>query len=490
MKRIVRIFLFALSLGSLSQSAHAQQYPVQASVQLLPPYSVYLSDYANERLVVQLQLRDISKGEIPVRLHWQIRGGGVYLETNTTYLPTPNTVGVGMPLRLDGYDLAPYLQPENLLGNGGTAAWRRQAQLPEGMYTFCVQVLDDVTGAVVSNAACASAWLLRHEPPFLNLPEHEAKPEARDPQQLTFQWTPRHTGRPNANFQTEYDFRLVEIWPDDRDPNDAMQSSIPLYETTTASTMLVYGMAEPLLIAGRRYAWQVRARSLVNGESLAMFNNQGDSEVRSFRWGDACVAITEVRAEALSGGRIRLRWEAPGTHSSYRVQYRQKGTSRWYQQETFHPEAIITRLQPSTAYEYQVGGYCGSIAAGLSTLASVGTLEEVVPEYACGLPVPAPNQESASPLPQLRVGEVIQAADFSVTVTESSGQAGQFSGKGTVALPWLREAVGAGHVSGGADQRSVSTDGGRTGGDGRGPGGGARRIDRRAGRGIRRGGPS
>ena len=441
MKRIVRIFLFVLSLGNLSQSAHAQQYPVQASVQLLPPYSVYLSDYANERLVVQLQLRDISKGEIPVRLRWQIRGGGVYLETNTTYLPTPNTVGVGMPLRLDGYDLAPYLRPENLLGNGGTAAWRRQAQLPEGMYTFCVQVLDDVTGAVVSNAACASAWLLRHEPPFLNLPEPEAKPEARDPQQLTFQWTPRHTGRPNANFQTEYDFRLVEIWPDDRDPNDAMQSSIPLYETTTASTMLVYGMAEPLLIPGRRYAWQVRARSLVNGESLAMFNNQGNSEVRSFRWGDACVAITEVRAEALSGGRIRLRWEAPGTHSSYRVQYRQRGTSRWYQQESFQPEAIITRLQPSTAYEYQVDGYCGSIAAGLSTLASVGTLEEVVLEYACGLPVPAPNQESASPLPQLRVGEVIQAADFSVTVTESSGQSGQFSGKGTVALPWLREAV-------------------------------------------------
>ena len=441
MKRIIRTFLFVLSLGNLSQLAHAQQYPVQANVQLLPPYSVYLSDYANERLVVQLQLRDISKGEIPVRLRWQIRGGGVYLETNTTYLPTPNTVGVGMPLRLDGYDLAPYLQPENLLGNGGTAAWRRQAQLPEGMYTFCVQVLDDVTGAVVSNAACASAWLLRHEPPFLNLPEHEAKPEARDPQQLTFQWTPRHTGRPNANFQTEYDFRLVEIWPDDRDPNDAMQSSIPLYEATTSSTMLVYGMAEPLLIPGRRYAWQVRARSLVNGEALTMFNNQGNSEVRSFRWGDACVAITEVRAEALSGGRIRLRWEAPGTHSSYRVQYRQRGTSRWYQQESFQPEAIITRLQPSTAYEYQVGGYCGSIAAGLSTLASVGTLEEIVPEYACGLPVPAPNQESASPLPQLRVGEVIQAADFSVTVTESSGQSGRFSGKGTVALPWLREAV-------------------------------------------------
>ena len=441
MKRIIHTFLFVLSLGNLSQLAHAQQYPVQANVQLLPPYSVYLSDYANERLVVQLQLRDISKGEIPVRLRWQIRGGGVYLETNTTYLPTPNTVGVGMPLRLDGYDLAPYLRPENLLGNGGTAAWRRQAQLPEGMYTFCVQVLDDVTGAVVSNAACASAWLLRHEPPFLNLPEPEAKPEARDPQQLTFQWTPRHTGRPNANFQTEYDFRLVEIWPDDRDPNDAMQSSIPLYETTTASTMLVYGMAEPLLIPGRRYAWQVRARSLVNGEALTMFNNQGNSEVRSFRWGDACVAITEVRAEALSGGRIRLRWEAPGTHSSYRVQYRQRGTSRWYQQESFQPEAIITRLQPSTAYEYQVGGYCGSIAAGLSTLASVGTLEEAVPEYACGLPVPAPNQESAHPLPQLRVGEVIQAADFSVTVTESSGQSGQFSGKGTVALPWLREAV-------------------------------------------------
>ena len=87
---------------------------------------------------------------------------------------------------------------------------------------------------------------------------------------------------------TEYDFRLVEIWPAGRNPNEAMRTSVPLYETITSNTMLVYGPGEPPLVPGRSYAWQVRARSLVNGESLDMFNNQGYSEVRSsFRWGEA-----------------------------------------------------------------------------------------------------------------------------------------------------------------------------------------------------------
>ena len=151
-----------------------QQYPVQASVQIQPPYSVYLSDYANDRLAVQLQLRDLSKGELSVRLRWQIQGPGVSLVTTPTFLPESHLLGVGMPLRLDGYALAPYLRPPALSGGGLGPTWRRQAELPEGFYTFCVQVLDDITGAVISNSACASVWLMRHEPPLLNLPEAAA----------------------------------------------------------------------------------------------------------------------------------------------------------------------------------------------------------------------------------------------------------------------------------------------------------------------------
>ena len=365
----------------------AQQYPVQASVQIQPPYSVYLSDYANDRLAVQLQLRDLSKGELSVRLRWQIQGPGVSLVTTPTFLPESHLLGVGMPLRLDGYALAPYLRPPALSGGGLGPTWQRQAELPEGFYTFCVQVLDDITGAVISNSACASVWLMRHEPPLLNLPEAEAQPTAREPQQLTFQWTPLHRGRPNTQFMTEYDFRLVEIWPAGRNPNEAMRTSVPLYETVTSNTMLVYGPGEPPLVPGRSYAWQVRARSLVNGESLDMFNNQGYSEVRSFRWGEACAMIDGVVAESLSGGRLQLRWEA-AAHSRFTVRYRPQGSTTWYAQETFEPEAILTRLSSNTTYEYQVGGYCGSVAATLSTLATVQTLDEVVPEYACGLPLP------------------------------------------------------------------------------------------------------
>ena len=82
------------------------------------------------------------------------------------------------------------------------------------------------------------------------------------------------------------------------------------------------------------------------------------------------------------------------------------------------------------------------MAATLSTLATVQTLDEVVPEYACGLPLPGSGAPSnATPLPALRVGDLLHAGDFPVSVTESSGQDGTFSGKGTVALPWLRESL-------------------------------------------------
>ena len=39
------------------------------------------------------------------------------------------------------------------------------------------------------------------------------------------------------------------------------------------------------------------------------------------------------------------------------------------------------------------------------------------------------------------MGDLLHAGDFPVSVTESSGQDGTFSGKGTVALPWLRESL-------------------------------------------------
>ncbi|MDQ3394534.1 MAG: hypothetical protein M3512_10555, partial [Bacteroidota bacterium] len=51
------VVLLAFSLLALAPSLQAQNFPVQASTQLIPPYAVYLSDYAtpgNEKLRVIL----------------------------------------------------------------------------------------------------------------------------------------------------------------------------------------------------------------------------------------------------------------------------------------------------------------------------------------------------------------------------------------------------------------------------------------------------
>jgi hypothetical protein len=51
--------------------AHAQLYPVQVTPQIIPPYSVYLSDYAtagNEKLRVIILQRDLSRPAYQIRL--------------------------------------------------------------------------------------------------------------------------------------------------------------------------------------------------------------------------------------------------------------------------------------------------------------------------------------------------------------------------------------------------------------------------------------
>src|SRR6185312_2492556 len=107
------------------------------------------------------------------------------------------------------------------------------------------------------------AWIILNDPPFLNTPSNAVKVPVRAPGVVSFQWTPRHKGSPNSAFSTSYLFQLVELMPGAyTNPQAAFLSSVPLYETTTSSTMLVYGMmGEVPLEPGRNYAWRVKAIS-------------------------------------------------------------------------------------------------------------------------------------------------------------------------------------------------------------------------------------
>src|SRR6187399_1899033 len=106
--------LFLCFTKGMSQST----YPVQVNVHLLPPYSLYLSDYysgTREKLTVTLVNRDQFKPSVNVRLRMIITApGGIRIQTNDNAYVEPVIVETGAPVRLTQDDLAPYFQPNNL----------------------------------------------------------------------------------------------------------------------------------------------------------------------------------------------------------------------------------------------------------------------------------------------------------------------------------------------------------------------------------------
>ncbi len=421
----------------------SQTFPVTASTNLTPPYSLNLSDYVapgSQRLALNIFLADINRPELQARLRLRIEGQGILIETKPSYLPAPLILQGGVPERLIAADLAGYFDPENLNFQGiSKQQFLRTGQLPEGLYQFCFEVLEYNRGARVSNSACAMAWLILNDPPIINLPQQNEKVRAQEPQYVTFQWMPRHTGSPNAAFSTEYDFSIVELWPPGRDPNDAILTTPPIYETTTQSTTLIYGPAETPLVPGRSYAFRVQAKSIAGIEELDLFKNNGYSQTHAFTYGDACNLPQNITAEAVNSVSFRISWQANPNNTNFSVRYRRANDSNatWYEQDSFFEEIAIDGLQAETTYEYQLTGGCNAFSSTYSPIATITT--EAAPEinYSCGLPPENYDFGNAEPLPGLQRDDILYAGDFDVRISEATGSAGSFSGKGTVVVPYL-----------------------------------------------------
>jgi hypothetical protein len=440
-KRILLILLL-IAATVAGNRLFAQTYPVQAGLMLQPPYSVYLNDYTavgSNRLALNLLLQDMSRADLPVRLRFHIEGQGFSLRTKDHYLPAPITLESGLPLRLSGDELAGYLSPRNLQVVGGNeGAFLRTGKLPEGVYRFCVEVLEYNRNGVISNPACATGWLLLNDPPLLNLPAHAEKLRAQEPQNIRFNWTPLHTGSPNSAFSTEYEFTLVEVWPQTANFNQAILSTAPIYQTTTNMTSLHYGMAEPPLEPGRTYAWRVRAISMVGVEEIDLFKNGGYSAVSSFQWGDACTAPEGLEAKPYGTTRLKLSWNASPAQSEFIVRYRLQGSEEgWEEENTYLTEHTIGSLQPETSYEVQVVGLCASVTGGTSLTVIGETAVDQNSGFSCGADPGEFNLDNTEPLPELKQGDFIQAGDLEVRIDSVAGSNGTFSGKGVTGLPFL-----------------------------------------------------
>ncbi len=427
----------------LSLNAHAQVYPVNGNAALIPPYSVYLSDYtsrATERLVLNVVLNDVTRPELRVRLRMKIEGQNVKLETKQEYIGSEIILQGGVPLRLSGTDLIEYFNPNNLNFAGITRReFEKTGALPQGFYQFCIEVLEYNRGVKISNTICAPGWLILNDPPIVNLPRSNDKLKPTLPQNVIFQWTPRHTGSPNSAFATEYEIQMVEVWPANRNPNDAILTSSPILETTTRATSFIYGPAETPLELGRRYAFRIKAKSIVGAEEFDLFKNNGYSEVVTFVYGDACETPENLRIET-AATKFKVMWDGKFNHSAYTFRYRQAGSPNWYENNTAINEVNIYSLTPNTSYEYQVAGECGVFDGQFTSVATLKTDDIGSASYSCGLPMETFNLDPAELTGSLKVGDIIQAGDFEVKLTKVSGSNGVFTGEGVIEVPFFNKA--------------------------------------------------
>ncbi len=434
-------FGYLLVFLVVSWSAVSQQKPVQVTSQLIPPYSLRLSEYETtptEKLIVNLYLTDINTFNRQVRLKLHIENNaGLSIQSSDVVLGAPPIfLDGGVSLRLSNLDLRPYFSLQNLRG---ITPQQYNTPLPEGLYRFCFEVYDIKSGQQLSRKSCVAAYLLLNDPPFLNLPKRDEQVVIRDPQNIIFQWTPRHLNATNV----EYEFILAELWDNGMNPQAAFLASRPIYQTTTYATTLLYGPGETMLLPDKKYGWRVRAIVSDGITKSAVFKNDGYSEIFHFTYAGDCVDPQFIMAKGVSPVQEKITWQGV-QHKQYIVEYRKKDVENavWFGSERpiLEEETTIYKLTPGTTYEFRVGGQCLENGPYIYSQVYEFTtqIEDGESTYNCGI-TPEIKIENQDLLPGLASGDTFTAGDFPVLVHEVSGSKGNFTGMGWIKIPYLND---------------------------------------------------
>ncbi len=269
-----------------AQHVHAQ---LRVQVQVARPYPNKITDFQSNPNQVVVLINNTSNAAYRIQLIGAVTGdNNVSVRTSGNYRSS-HAIEVA-PLsvtRVSAEDVGELFNPNSLVFSGVT---REQAirlnGLPEGLYQICARAIDFTTRAPLSDEeplGCSNLFTVSNlEPPVIIKPFAEEEIRATLPQNLVFSWSMP----PGAPPTTQYIVRIAEMIDPNRNAFDILRSSRQLfYETTIigAPTML-YGPAEPPLVAGRKYAMMITA---VDPFSNLVFRNGGRSEVVAFTYGVA-----------------------------------------------------------------------------------------------------------------------------------------------------------------------------------------------------------
>ncbi len=455
MKKNITYYFIALAL-LFSTLVKAQVFPVNAMPQVIPPYSLKLSEYSTattDKIFLNLLLTDITESNRQVRLKLYIENNaGLSVQSNDVVIGAPPIfLDGGVPLRLSNLDLQPYFALQNLRGISPQLYSR---PLPEGLYGFCFEVYDALSGRQISRKSCARVYLALANPPFLIMPERGEQVVIKNPQNIFFNWSP---GTP-AGTRVEYEFTLTELWDDQMDPQAAFLASRPLYQTTTTNNVLLYGPAEPQLLPNKKYGWRIKATATDGISETSVFKNDGYSEIFHFTYSDTCKEPEFVLSESKGPTSEKILWQGVD-HERFNVQYRKKDVENaiWFESSTVNQYTTIYNLEPGTTYEFRVGGEClensGYVYSQIYEFTTIIPGDGETSTYNCGI-TPEIVITNQDPLETLVINDVFTAGDFPVTVKsvtggnttvtdnpldDVQGGTGSYSGWGYIVVPYLED---------------------------------------------------
>lgn len=299
--RIIVFFLILISAFGARAQSGVESYPLNVTVSVMPRYPVRLSDYSDINSQVFIDIFNTTEEIYDVTLYGSLTGDNsvsIVTKDNAIYntcLSIPIMPGAN---RLSGANLAELFDPANLKANNVTIDQIRSDEaLPEGYYTLCVRAFDCVAKGTALSAepdlmqGCFTFPSFYVQPPDISMyPCGEIL--TSDLSNITFNWlfVPPAEGYGEIRFK----FRMIEIDPIGRNPNDAINTATEPYlvdkEVFTTSFNLDLN-SDVTLEAGKSYAYQVIA---YDPSGDVAFNNDGASEVCFFTY--AVAAGTEAFA--------------------------------------------------------------------------------------------------------------------------------------------------------------------------------------------------
>lgn len=285
-KKIILILLILYSSACFSQVAN----PITVDVIMTPPHSAVLSEYSSlgsNKLIANVRFNDLSEPLWNARLRIIIESSQIRICTKLNYRPpTPIELLPGTVIQISGQDLEPYLNYANIEIQGMTMfELQRNGVIPEGFYTFSIEVYDYNSNRLLSNTASFSAMIQLNGVPLVQTPSTGGVIMQTNPLNIPFSWqlsSPSLYGDPSS---IEYQLSLYKILDPNVNPVNAIINNVveKIYESNFSnSTSLIYGINDPPLIIGEKYAFTIQAKD-VDGRSV--FKNDGFSEVGWFYYG-------------------------------------------------------------------------------------------------------------------------------------------------------------------------------------------------------------